>query len=91
MLLDLRHQISAYVAKTICEPVKGSRPGSLSLKSISQNVKYIVCILVQKKPIWRKSNDVLDMSGVCSPIESMGDDEDNDADHFKVGGGKEGD
>ena len=42
------------------------------------------------KPIWRKSNDVLDVSGVCSPIEAKSDDKDKNADHFKVGGGQEG-
>ena len=42
------------------------------------------------KPIWRESNYVLDMSGRCSPIEGKGDDEDNNADHFKVGGRNEG-
>ena len=42
------------------------------------------------KPIWRKSNDVLDVSGVCSPVEAKSEDEDNNADHLKVGGGEEG-
>ena len=42
------------------------------------------------RPIWRQSNDVLDVSGICSPIEGKCDDEDNDADHFKVGGRNEG-
>ena len=42
------------------------------------------------KPIWRESNDVLDVSSICSPVEGKSDDEDNDADHFKVGGRNEG-
>ena len=42
------------------------------------------------KPIWRKSNDVLDVSGIRSPVECKSDNEDNNADHFKVRGRNEG-
>ena len=28
LLLDLRHEVAAYVSKTICEPIEGSRPVS---------------------------------------------------------------
>ena len=42
------------------------------------------------KPIWRKSNDVLDVSGICSSVEGKSGDEDYHADHFQVGGRNEG-
>ena len=43
-----------------------------------------------RQPIRRKSNDVLDVTRVCSSIEGKCDDEDDNAEHLKVGSGNEG-
>ena len=43
-----------------------------------------------RQPIRRKSNDVLDVTRVCSSIEGKCDDKDNNAEHLKVGSGNEG-
>ena len=43
-----------------------------------------------RQPIWRKSNDVLDVTRVCSSIEGKCDDKDNNAEYLKVGSGNEG-
>ena len=42
------------------------------------------------RPIWRKSNDVLDVPCVGSPVEGKSDNKNDDTDHFEVGSGDEG-
>ena len=42
------------------------------------------------RPIWRQSNDVLDVPCVGSSVESKSDNKNDDTDHFEVGSGDEG-
>ena len=84
LLFYLWNEVAAYISETVRESVESARPVQNGLVWIRTPPRGAL------RPVWRQSNDVLDVPCVGSSVESKSDNKNDDTDHFEVGSGDEG-